>query len=158
MIETDPEHRPPAPRGGAAETALHTVTMVIIRGDHRDYNSSGIICEIYEDAHRAAVGMRKNEDKFFIILSIESFIFSIKKKKKRILVMLRGRWRHDRSGNISAAGQIVMKCLYGPQRMILIDSSDFSSGGDTNRLMFAALTGNHRLDYVLILCRYQFNI
>lgn len=56
VIEADPRAQTPGPRGGAAETVspaaqpettLHTVTMVIIRWNHRDYNSSGIGCKIY---------------------------------------------------------------------------------------------------------------
>lgn len=54
-----PRSQTPGSQGGAAETlspaaqpetTLHAVTMVIIRWNHRDYNSSGIVCETNMDA------------------------------------------------------------------------------------------------------------
>lgn len=73
VIEADPEHRPPAPGEGAAETTLHAVTMVIIRGNHRDYNSSGIVCEINMGARRATVRERKKcSSSMMFIPSIKS--------------------------------------------------------------------------------------
>lgn len=65
VIEADPKHRPPAPRGKFRNDITHGCHGYYQRGEkkhHRDYKSSGIICEINMGAHGAKVRMRKRKE------------------------------------------------------------------------------------------------